>query len=323
MIQTRDLTRRYGDLTAVSGLDLHVRQGTIYGLLGPNGAGKTTTVLMLLNILPPTSGHIRLFDLPLSPTNHFTIKRRIGVVGETQHCYDDMTTREYLRFFADLYAVRNAGDRIESLMDAVGLIDYLDVRAHDYSREMKQKLAFVRALLPDPDLLILDEPTSGLDPCGIQEIRQLVQAQNDAGKTVFISSHILSGVESTAHQVGIIHRGRLLVEDTIAGLRARLASEWQIDLELSEPQPDLPAILARLPFVRGVDEPEGGDGRRFTVRLNDETGTRTRLSQTITAQGGTIVAMRPQEMGLEKACVTITAQDIPRLAGQGAREVAE
>lgn len=323
MIRTKNLTRRYGDLTAVSDLNLHVRRGTIYGLFGPNGAGKTTIILMLLNILPPTRGHIRLFDLPLIPANHFAIKRRIGVVGETQHCYDDMTAREYLRFFADLNAVRNASDCIESLMDDVGLADFLDVCARDYSPGMKKKLALVRALLPDPDLLILDEPASDLDPNGIQVVRRLVQAQNDAGKTVFISSHILSDIESTAQQVGIIHQGRLLAEDTIVGLHARLAGEWQIDLELSEPQPDLPAILARLPFVRGVDEPEGGDGRRFAVRLNDETDARARLSQAITAQGGIIVAMRPQEMGLEKVRVTITEQDIPRLIGRGAREAAK
>lgn len=319
MIRTENLTKRYGDFTAVDTLNLHVRPGEVYGFLGPNGAGKTTTILMLLGILPPTGGSIHLFDLPLTPGNYFAVKCRIGVVGETQHFYDDMTARETLHFFASLYAVEKAGNRIESLMEALDLSDFLDVRARDYSRGMKQKLAFVRALLPDPDLLILDEPVSGLDPYGIREVRQLIQAQNRAGKTVLISSHILSEVERTAHRVGIIHHGRLLAEDTITGLRARLAAEQQIDVELAEPRPDLPATLVRHPFVQSVDDP-AGDGRRFTARLNDESDARARLSQAITTQGGIIVTMQQKEISLEEAFVTITERDIPRLVGREAEE---
>jgi ABC-2 type transport system ATP-binding protein len=320
VIRTENLTKRYGDFTAVNALSLHVRPGEVYGFLGPNGAGKTTTILMLLGILPPTSGSVRLFGLPLTPGNYFAIKRRVGVVGETQHFYDDMTAREYLNFFADLYAVENTADRIQGLMEAVDLAGFLDVRACDYSRGMKKKLSFVRALLPDPDLLILDEPVSGLDPYGIREVRQLIQAQNQAGKTVLISSHILSEVERTAHRVGIIHHGRFLAEDTIAGLRARLAGEQQIELELAESQPDLPAALASLPFVRGVDESESGEARRFTVHLCGQTDARAALSRAVTAQGGTIVAMQQREISLEEAFVTITEQDIPRLVGQGTGE---
>lgn len=322
MIRTENLSKRYGGFTAVDNLNLHVRRGEVYGFLGPNGAGKTTTILMLLGILPPSSGSVLLFDSPLRSDNYFAVKRRIGVVGETQHFYDDMTAREYLRFFADLYTVENASDRIGGLAEAVDLADFMDVRARDYSRGMKQKLAFVRALLPDPALLILDEPVSGLDPYGIREIRQLIQAQNEAGKTVLISSHILSEVERTAHRVGIIHHGRLLAEDTVSGLRARLAGGQQIELELAEPQPDLPSTLARLSFVQRVDDPEG-NGQRLTVRLNDATDARARLSQAVVAQGGIIVAMQHQEISLEEAFVTITERDIPTLVGQGGAEAAQ
>jgi ABC-type multidrug transport system ATPase subunit len=322
LIRTENLSKRYGDFTAVDNLNLHVRWGEVYGFLGPNGAGKTTTILMLLGILPPSSGNILLFDSPLRPDNYFALKRRIGVVGETQHFYDDMTARGYLHFFADLYAVKNAGDRVEGLMEAVNLDSFLDVRARDYSRGMKQKLAFVRALLPDPDLLILDEPVSGLDPYGIREIRQLIQAQNEAGKTVLISSHILSEVERTAHRVGIIHHGRLLAEDTVAGLRARLAGSQQVELELAEPQPDLPSALAHLPFVQRVDDPEG-NGQRLTVCLNDAADARARLSQAVVAQGGIVVAMQHKEITLEEAFVTITERDIRRLVGPRAAESAQ
>jgi len=316
MIQTDTLTRRYGNLTAVNALNLHVRPGEVYVLLGPNGAGKTTTLLMLLGILPPSSGSIRLFGLSPVPGNYYAIKRRVGVVGEKQHFYDDMTVRQYLRFFADLYAVEKADERIHSLMEAVGLSDCPDVRPRGGSPGMKQKLAFVRALLPDPDLLILDEPTSGLDLSGICQVRQLVQAQSQAGKTVLISSHILSAVERTAHRVGIVHRGRLLSENTSAGLHARLAGAQQIDLELADPCPDLPQDLARLPFVRAVEGPTGENARRFTVHLTGDTDMRAQLSRAVTVQGGVIVAMQPKEIRQADTRVTITEGDIPRLVGQ-------
>jgi ABC-2 type transport system ATP-binding protein len=300
VIQTQNLTKRYGDFVAVQALNLHVRPGEVYGFLGPNGAGKTTAILMLLGILPPTDGHVRLFDLPLTPANYYAIKRRIGVVGETQHVYHDMTAREYLRFFGRLYAVPKPHARIRRLVEAMGLADFLDAPATDYSRGMKQKLAFVRALLPDPDLLILDEPVSGLDPHGIRQVRQLIQAQNEAGKTVLISSHILSEVERAAHRVGIIHHGQLLAEDTLSGLRARLAGEQRIEVALAEPSPGLPEALGALPFVRAIDDPDGR-GHRFTVHLAGRRDLRGQLSRAITAQGAVIVAMQHKEISLEEA----------------------
>jgi len=318
VIRTKDLTKRYGESIAVDALNLHVQPGEIYGLLGPKGAGKTTTLLMLLGILPPTSGSIFLFDFPLTPERYFAIKRRIGVVGERPCFYDDMTAQENLRFVARLYAVRNARERIERLMEALKLSSLLDVCPGDYSPDMRQKLAFVRALLPDPDLLILDEPTSGLDPCGVGAVRQLVQAQNQTGKTVLISSCTLSDLERTAHRVGIVHHGRLLTQDAVAGLWARLASEQQIELELAEPKPSLLTALAQLPSVRGVEGLEDGEGRRFTVHLSGGDDARAELSRAVTGQGGTIVAMQHRSRHQEGVAVTITEKDIPRLT-TGAR----
>jgi ABC-type multidrug transport system ATPase subunit len=317
VIRTKDLTKRYGESIAVDALNLHVQPGEIYGLLGPKGAGKTTTLLMLLGILPPTSGSIILFGFPLTTDHYFAIKRRIGVVGERPCFYDDMTARENLRFVARLYAVRNARERTERLMEALNLSSFMDVRLSDCAQNMKQKLAFARALLPDPDLLILDEPISGLDPSGIGAVRQLVQAQNQAGKTVLISSCTLSDLERTAHRVGIVHHGRLLAQDTIAGLWARLASEQRIELELAEPQPDLPTALAQLPSVRGVEGLEGGKGHRFTVHLSGGIDARAELSRAVTGQGGTIVAMQHRARHQEGVAVTITEGDIARLTGQG------
>jgi ABC-2 type transport system ATP-binding protein len=322
VIHTKNLTRRYGDLSAVNALNLHVYPGEVYLLLGPKGAGKTTALLMLLGLLLPTGGSIHLFGLPFTPENYFAIKRRVGAVGEQEQVYDDMTACEYLRFFAALYAAENADERMHSLMDAVALGDYLDVRCGDYSPGMKKKLALVRATLPDPDLLILDEPASGLGPSSTHQVRELVQAQSRSGKTILIASHVLSPIERTAHRVGIIHHGRLLSEDTIAGLDARLAGAQHIDLALADPRPDLAQALTRLPFVGAVDSPQGGNDRRFSVRLTGEKDMRAELSRAVTAQGAVIVAMQPKKSGQEETSVAITEQDITWLVGQGRERTA-
>ena len=309
-IRTEGLTKAYGDLVAVRDLTLRVEPGEIYGFLGPNGAGKTTTILMLLGIIRPTRGRVFLFDMPLAE-NYFAVKRRLGVVAERQHFYDDMTAEEYLHFFADLYEVPNKARRIGELMEAVGLSEFMKLRACDYSRGMQQKLGLVRALLHDPDLLILDEPVSGLDPYGIREVRHLLLEENRRGKTIFLSSHILSEIERTAHRVGIIHRGVLVTEGSLETLRARLRKETELEVELEQVGPQLVETLSALPFVSQVHREE----RRLTLRLAADADYRPQVSAAITAAGGIILAMRRKEMSLEDAFVTITADHVAALAG--------
>ncbi len=308
VIRTEGLWKEYNGFVAVRDVTLHVEPGEIYGFLGPNGAGKTTTILMLLGIEKPTRGHIRLFGGDLD-SDYFGIKRRIGVVAEHQYLYDDMTAREYLNFFAQLYRVEDADHRIEELLEAVDLRAFADVRAHDYSRGMQQKLGLVRALLHDPDLLILDEPVSGLDPYGIVQVRTLIQEQNRQGKTVFISSHILSEVERTAHRVGIINGGELRAEDTMADLRRRLSSEGRLEIEVQNVDDGLVQAVSQLPFVHGVEL----DDRTLTVRTRADRDYRAEISRQITARGGIILAMRSHEMSLEEAFVTITEKNISLL----------
>ncbi len=305
MIRTEGLTKEYDGFAAVKDLNLHVEPGEIYGFLGPNGAGKTTTIIMLLGILQPTRGCIFLFGQALHQY-YFDIKRRLGVVGEHQYLYDDMTAYEYLSFFADLYHVDNKAERIGKLMEAVGLDKYLQMQASDYSRGMQQKLGLVRALLHDPDLLILDEPVLGLDPHGIIEVRRLIQEQNRRGKTIFISSHILSEIERTAHRVGIINHGVLVAEDSITNLRNRLRQQMELEVEFQEIRPGLVEALYSLPFIREV----AAQGNRLTIQLDAASDGRARISAVISAQGGIIVDMRTKEMSLEEAFVTITEKHV-------------
>lgn len=308
-VRTEQLTKRYGSLVAVSDLQVRVEPGEIYGFLGPNGAGKTTTLLMVLGILKPTAGRIYLWGRPLED-DPLAVKRRIGVVGEHDHIYDHVTADEYLRFFADLYGVPDPAGRIGTLLDRLGLLEFRTLRARDFSRGMKQKLSLARALLHEPQLLILDEPVSGLDPHGIAEVRHLLLELNRGGVTVLISSHLLSEVEQTAHRVGIMHRGRLIRQDTIPALRGLLRRDPTLEVELQAPVPRLDAALAGLPGVRQVQ----ANGRRMIVTVAAGADHRAEISQAVAAAGGVIVGLRMNEPTLEEAFLTLTEATVERWA---------
>ncbi len=309
MIHAVSLTKRYGTFEAVAGLDLHVRPGEIYGFLGPNGAGKTTTLLMLLGVVRPTAGEIRLFGRPLH-RDYFTLKRHIGVVGEQQFVYPDLTAHEYLAFFADLYEVPNKGRRIGDVLGRVGLWDRRHTLAQGFSRGMQQKLALARALLREPELLILDEPVSGLDPHNLVEIRELLLAENRRGVTILLSSHVLSEVERIAHRVGIINRGRLVAEDSMEGLRRWLWPEVRLRVELAAATPGIESAIADLPSVRAVHR----DGRSLVIEVDGAGDARAEISRAISDRRGLVVGMTAEERDLEQAFLAITEGDVETLA---------
>ncbi len=221
MIITENLTKKFGAFTAVDKLNLKINDGESYGFLGPNGAGKTTTLLMLLGIIQPTSGTVVIKDEPIQ-SDSFQIKRKIGVVAEYQTFYENMTAWEYVMFFANLYQVSNSKKRANELFEYVDLIRWKDMLISSYSTGMKKKLGFIRALVHSPELLILDEPVSGLDPFGIIQVRSLLTDEKEHGTTLIISSHILSEVERTADRVGIISRGKLILEDSMENIRRQV-----------------------------------------------------------------------------------------------------
>lgn len=312
MIETSHLTKRYGDLTAVDGLNLRVDKGEIYGFLGPNGAGKTTTIMMLLGLLEPTTGEVKLFGTSLA-SDYFNIKRKIGVLSESQYLYEEMTARECLRFFGELYRVENVERRIDEVLELVNLRDRADDLLRGYSKGMKQKFGLARALLHDPEVLFLDEPVANLDPYGIKEVRDIIMAENERGRTIFISSHILSEIERTCHRVGIIHKGRLLAEDRMDDLKRRLMDEVQLDLELESPSEGVLEALRSLPYVLDVE----GSGRHLTVKTKADNDYRGQISQAVSQSGGVLLGLRRRELSLEEAFVTITENNLSLLTKEG------
>lgn len=220
VIETKKLTKIYGEQTVVNAVDIHVKKGQIYGLLGRNGAGKTTIMKMILGLTSVTSGEVDVFGQNIKGREKH-VYPRIGAIIETPGFYPNLTGTENLEIFAKLRGTA-APNAVKNALDVVGL-PYRDKKLFSkYSLGMKQRLGIANAILHDPELLILDEPTNGLDPIGIAEVRDFVKdLSTERGKTILISSHILSEIALLADDIGIIDHGVLLEEDSMADLKKK------------------------------------------------------------------------------------------------------
>ena len=233
VIETRDITKVYGEQTVVNKVNLHVQKGRIYGLLGRNGAGKTTIMKMILGLTAITSGEVDIFGKNIKG-NERRIYPRIGAIIETPGFYPNLTGTENLEIFAKLRGTAQP-NAVKEALDVVGL-PYRDKKLFSkYSLGMKQRLGIANAILHDPELLILDEPTNGLDPIGIAEMRNFILSlSKERGKTILISSHILSEIAMLADDIGIIHGGVLLEESSFAALERK--NRKYIQIQVSDPK---------------------------------------------------------------------------------------
>jgi ABC-type multidrug transport system ATPase subunit len=275
VIRSSGLTKRFGRILAVDGIDLDVREGDVYGFLGANGSGKTTTVRMLLGLVLATSGTIEVLGRPM-PSSARVVLPEVGALVEAPAAYAHLPGRANLALFDAMSNGRRTGGgaggdrasrarRIDDALDRVGLggVDARPVRA--YSLGMRQRLGLAHALLRRPRLLVLDEPTNGLDPQGIREIRCLLLELHAAGTTVFLSSHLLAEVEQLCTRVGVLDRGRLVVQDRLEELR-RPTGRVVVDT------PDAAAAHALLD-----GRVERVDGHRLLVRFEDAAALNARL----------------------------------------------
>lgn len=221
-VETSGLTRCFGPVRAVDGLDLRVEAGKFYGFLGPNGAGKSTTIKMLTGLLAPTSGGMRILGADLgNPDAALAVKRRIGVVPEDLALFDNLTAREYLTFIGRMYLLPQATVR-ERCLELLAMMDLAEQEKKvtlEYSHGMKKKLALAAALLPNPDLLFLDEPFEGVDAVASRTLRDTLRQCVKRGATVFLTSHVLEIVERLCTDVGIIAQGRLVLQASMDDIR--------------------------------------------------------------------------------------------------------
>jgi ABC-type multidrug transport system ATPase subunit len=299
MIVTRELTKRYGRIIAVDGVDLDVREGDRYGFLGPNGSGKTTLVRLLLGLVYATSGEIEVLGKRV-PAHTRAVLPSIGALVEGPAAYPHLSGRRNL---ALIDAAGRGGQRrtrkrrIEDALEQVGLagVDRRPVRA--YSLGMRQRLGLAAALLRQPKLLILDEPTNGLDPSGIREIRDLLINLNETGTTVFLSSHLLSEVEQLCTRVGIVDRGRLVVQDDLATLRAPTGNV----LVETQDAAQVASLLDGQVIAR--------DGHHLVIRHVDPAD----LNATLVREGIRVSAIGEQRRTLEDVMLEVTGHGNDRL----------
>ncbi|MFB6184264.1 MAG: ATP-binding cassette domain-containing protein [Haloarculaceae archaeon] len=249
-IEVDDVTKEFGDVTALRDVSFTVEEGEVFGFLGPNGAGKSTTINVLLDFVRPTAGAVRVLgiDAGVHPER---VREQIGVLPEGYDVYDRLTGRQHLQFVVES---KDADDDPDALLERVGL-DPEDARrkAGGYSKGMKQRLVLAMALVGDPDLLILDEPSTGLDPNGARMMREVVREERDRGATVFFSSHILGQVEAVCDRVGILDDGEMIAVDTVEALREAADVATTLEITTTGLTDDAVDAVAAIDGVSGVE----------------------------------------------------------------------
>ncbi|MCH7661342.1 MAG: ABC transporter ATP-binding protein [Euryarchaeota archaeon] len=295
-IRLTDVTKRYGDETALSGLDLEVKQGEIYGFLGPNGAGKSTTINLLLDFVRPTSGEVRVFDFD-AQSEGLAIRERTGILPEGFSLYDRLSGRKHIEFAIESKGV---SDDPDALLERVGIPDAAEKKVGGYSKGMTQRLALAAAIAGEPDLLILDEPSTGLDPAGAREMREIIRQERDRGATIFFSSHILEQVDAVCDRVGILRDGELVAEDSVSGLREATADETTLIVELDRLPKNATEQVAALDGVSKVTT----QGSTATVSCRDDV--KTRVLRAFEDSGATVENFEAEESSLEDLFISYT-----------------
>lgn len=298
VIETKALCKQYGPHTAVDHVELHVPQGCVYGFIGPNGAGKSTTMKMLLGLIHPTAGRVRLLGQELTEKSRLPLLRQTGSLIESPAGYLHLTAQENLEIVADLKGVPH--EDIGRVLDIVHLTQDRNRRVGQYSLGMKQRLGIAMALLGSPKLLILDEPTNGLDPAGIQEMRALIRNMPAAtGATVLISSHLLGEMEQMVEQVGIIDHGHILFEGPLTELQRH--SRGNVTLRLLDP-------AKAAPILRANGLTAHSDSCVVTLPpLQD--ALLADLVQKLAACGAGVVELTPHTKTLEEIFLSLTSEE--------------
>ena len=298
VIETKALCKQYGPHTAVDHVELHVPQGCVYGIIGPNGAGKSTTMKMLLGLIHPTAGRVRLLGQELTEKSRLPLLRQTGSLIESPAGYLHLTAQENLEIVADLKGVPHKD--IGRVLDIVHLTQDRNRRVGQYSLGMKQRLGIAMALLGSPKLLILDEPTNGLDPAGIQEMRALIRNMPAAtGATVLISSHLLGEMEQMVEQVGIIDHGHILFEGPLTELQRH--SRGNVTLRLLDP-------AKAAPILRANGLTAHSDSCVVTLPpLQD--ALLADLVQKLAACGAGVVELTPHTKTLEEIFLSLTSEE--------------
>jgi len=304
MIETHGLTKQFGEFVAVNDINLNVAAGQVFAVLGPNGAGKTTTVRMLTSILKPTAGTARVagFDVVRQSTQ---VRAAVGVLTEQHGLYERMRALEYLEFFGRVYSLSTDETRKRglALMDRFGLTDALTKRLGEYSKGMKQKLALVRAMLHDPQVLLLDEPTSAMDPQSAKQVREAITDLRKDSRTVVLTTHNLTEAQLLADSIGVIRRGRMIASGSFEELAQRFVGDPVMHLALGSAINGTASLIGELAQITE----EGPDWLRY--RTPTPTQTNPAVIKRLVEHGASVVSLSPLQMNLEDVYLNIVEED--------------
>jgi ABC-2 type transport system ATP-binding protein len=305
MIETRDLTKMYGELYALNRLSIKLERGDVYGFIGPNGAGKTTTMRILATLLNPTWGEASVCGYSIY-NGAKEIRRLIGYMPDFFGVYDDMKVIEYLEFFAAAYRIKGPERRkkCDQVLDLVDLGYKRDALVTSLSRGMTQRLGLARVLLHEPQVLLLDEPASGLDPRARIEMRGLLKELRNMGKTILVSSHILPELADICNKIGIIERGKLLFDGDVASAIRRVRQHLVLDVSVANGM--TPAAKEHLEGHKDVLKVEAKDGELLRVTLNDSAQDGCFIADLLVNNGFKLKLLREEEIDLEDVFMAIT-----------------
>jgi ABC-2 type transport system ATP-binding protein len=304
MIQTINLTKRYGDLMALSNLNLEIEEGDCFGFIGPNGAGKTTTIKILATLLKPTWGEARIDGLSVGPVNARQVRQIVGYVPDYFGSYEDMVVKEYLAFFAAAYGI-HGDQREQAIRDVLDLTDLhykAEAEVDSLSRGMQQRLSVARVLLHDPKVLLLDEPAAGLDPRARIEIRELLKELHRMGKTILISSHILLELADLVTNVGIIEQGELRFTGTTDQMLERAKAGLVVHIGVAT---GIQEALQRIQQTPGVQSAEVTDGH-IRVAMDQQYTDPSPLAQRLVQDGFALTRLEEEKVNLETAFMRLT-----------------
>jgi ABC-2 type transport system ATP-binding protein len=302
-IELAGLCKSYGGLLAVDELSLSLEPGDVFGFIGPNGAGKSTTMKILAGLLQPTSGAARVLGRDVTRSGHF-IRTHVGYMPDSFGVYDDLTVTEYLEFFASAYGLPRSSRRatVQRVLDLVELRSKEDADVNGLSKGMQQRLSLARVLVHDPPVLLLDEPATGLDPRARIEIRELLKSLQRLGKTIMVSSHILSELGEFCNKLGIIERGKLVVCGTIDELFAQARSHDAIVISTPDHPEQAEHVLRDTPGVASVERHNG----TLRVSLLPGAGHHHFVIEALVRAGIRIDTVTPHQMKLEDVFLRLT-----------------
>jgi len=303
MIETKNLTKNYGSLTALNDLNLKIQQGDIFGFIGPNGAGKTTTMRILVTLLEPTRGTAFINGLNVLKDGK-KVRRMVGYMPDFMGVYDDLKVFEYLEFFAAAFGIerRKRKSIVEGVLELTDLQSKQAATVDSLSRGMQQRLGLARVLIHDPQVLILDEPASGLDPRARIEIRELLRELKRMGKTIMISSHILSELEEICDHIGIIEHGQLVFSGTLEDIRPRLGIHSKVRVKVADNQDKAVELLSALPQINQVQVL----GDYILVTFNEGSEGDGIIARILVNAKLDVIAIQPEKLKLDDAFLQLT-----------------